>query len=81
MSLRTFCHIKKGDTVVVLTGDHKKSIGNVLYIVKKDHICGDRFFVALSSLKKKSIRDKRTKKVSEKDILIDSSNVKLIKAV
>ena len=78
MAILKFCHVKKGDRVIVLTGDFKRKVGIVTKVVraldKKE-----RFLVALDCLPKRRMKKKKSNEFVEKDLLIDSSNVLLLK--
>jgi len=48
-------HVKKGDTVEIISGDHKGSIGKVLRVLPKEH----RVVVQGHNLAKKHVRPSR----------------------
>ncbi len=73
--MSVFCHIKKGDKVMVSSGKFKKSIGNVSVVKRLD---GNRFAIALDSIPKISKKKKKSQEYIEKDVFIDSSNVLLL---
>jgi ribosomal protein L24 len=77
MGMIKFCHVKKNDQVIVLTGDFKKKVGVVTSVIKRNDI-KNRFFVTLDSLPKKSLKKKKSSSFIEKDVLLDSSNVRLL---
>ena len=77
MGMMKFCHVKKNDKVIVLTGDFKRKVGVVTSIIKHKDI-GNRFFVTLDSLPKKSLKKKKSSSFIERDVLLDSSNVRLL---
>ena len=77
MGMVKFCHVKKNDRVIVLTGDFKRKVGIITSIIKHKDV-NNRFFVTLDSLPKKSLKKKKSSDFVERDVLIDSSNVRLL---
>ena len=78
MAILKFCHVKKNDRVIILTGDFKRKVGIVTEVIRhKDN--KNRFLVALDCLPKRRMKKKKSNEFVERDILIDSSNVSLLK--
>jgi ribosomal protein L24 len=75
--MAVFCHVKKGDKVIVSSGKFKKTIGNVTSVSR---LSVNRFAVTIDSIPKISRKKKRSEDVIQKDIFIDSSNVLLLQA-
>ncbi len=48
-------HVKKGDTVEIITGDHKGAVGKVLRVIPRDH----KVVVQGHNLVKKHVRPSR----------------------
>ena len=80
MSILKFCHLKKDDRVIILSGDYKKYVGIVTGVIR-DKKKFDRFFVSIDSVPKRKVKKNKTKgsEIVERDFLIDSSNVSVIK--
>jgi ribosomal protein L24 len=78
MGMMKFCRIKKDDRVIVLTGDFKGEVGIITSVIRHEDV-EHRFFVTLDSLPKKRLKKKKSKDYVKKDVLIDSSNVRLLK--
>ena len=53
MSIKKFCHVKKNDKVIILTGDFRRTIGVVTNVKRKKNF-DDKFFVIIDSLPKKT---------------------------
>jgi ribosomal protein L24 len=75
--MAVFCHVKKGDKVIVNSGKFKKTVGNITAVFKLDK---NKFIVSIDSIPKISKKKKKSEDIVEKDVLIDSSNVLLLKS-
>lgn len=73
-----FCHVKKGDRVIVISGRFRKVIGNIVQVVRVAD-SKNRFQVALDSIKTMRKKKKGANSYTEKSVFIDSSNVTLLK--
>ncbi len=74
-------HVRKGDLVEVITGDHKGSQGTVLQVVKKSDTTGPRVLIEGVNMIKKSVRpsqDRPQGGFAEREAPIHISNVKLV---
>ena len=74
-------HVKSGDLVEVITGDHKGARGNVLRIVKKNPPNGVRVLIEGVNMVKKSVRPSQEKPqggFKEMEAPVHISNVKLV---
>lgn len=78
MSILKYSHLKKNDKVIVLSGDFKSKIGVVTKVVRQKED-SNRFLIALDCLPKKRLKRKKSNEFVEKDTLIDSSNLSLLK--
>lgn len=78
---RAKTHVKKGDLVEVITGDHKGVQGAILQVVTKDKRSGPRVLVEGANMIKKSVKptqDKPQGGFVEREASIQISNVKLV---
>lgn len=76
---RTATHVKKGDTVVVISGEHKQASGKVLQVLKKKN----QVLIEGVRLIKKSVRksqDRPEGGIIEREGPLHISNVKLVEA-
>ncbi len=73
--MTVFCHVKKGDKVIINSGKFKKTIGNITVVSR---VSENRFVVAIDSIPKTSRKKKGSEDVVQKDVFIDSSNVLLL---
>ena len=74
-------HVRKGDLVEIVTGDHKGAQGAILQVIRKDIRSGPRILVEGVNMIKKSIRpsqDKPQGGFAEREASIHISNVKLV---
>ncbi len=78
---RARTHVKKGDLIEVIAGDHKGAQGAILRVISKDKRSGPRILVEGVNMIKKSIRptqDKPQGGFDEREGTIHISNVKLV---
>ena len=81
MSNRVKTHVRKGDLVEVITGDHKGARGNVLQVIFKDPPDNVRVLIEGVNMIKKAVRptqDKPQGGFVEREASIHISNVKLV---
>ena len=72
------CHVKKGDKVKIITGDHKGKIGSIKKVCTK-FIKGPKVKVEGINLIKKKIRAEQSKfAFIDVEVYIDASNVRKI---
>ena len=74
-------HVKKGDLVEVVAGDHKGAQGAILQVIHKDIHTGPRILVEGVNMIKKSIRptqDKPQGGFADREASLHISNVKLV---
>lgn len=70
-----YCHVKKGDRILVTTGKYAKTISKVAEVIRVATKNSINFKVALESLPKKTLKKRGSNSTVEKNILIHSSNV------
>ncbi len=78
---RAKSHVRKGDLVEVVTGDHKGARGAILQVIRKDPRSGPRILVEGVNMIKKSAKPTQEKPQGgfiEREAAIHISNVKLI---
>ena len=76
-----FCHVKKGDKVLINSGKFSGTISIVSEVVRsKCKIKGEFFRVALADLPKKTIKQKKTGVMKQVQTLVHSSNLELLKS-
>ncbi len=82
---RAKTHVKKGDLVEVITGDHKGAQGAILQVISKDKDkdkrSGPRILVEGVNMIKKAVKptqDKPQGGFAEREASIHISNVKLV---
>ena len=76
--MTVFCHVKKGDKVMICSGKFRKTIGNITVVCR---ISVNRFAVAIDSIPKISKKKKRSEDIIQTDIFIDSSNVRKLEII
>lgn len=77
-----YCHVKKGDKVLIKTGKFKQTVSVVNQVVRftNPSTKKDFFKLALNDLPKKTVKNKKTNSLNQVDVLIDSSNVEILES-
>lgn len=78
---RVKTHVRSGDLVEVIAGDHKGAQGTILRVIKKDIRSGPRILVEGVNMIKKAVKpssDKPQGGFVEREASIHISNVKLV---
>jgi ribosomal protein L24 len=79
--MNLFCHVKKGDKVLINSGQFSGTISVVSDVVRSEcKIKGEFFKIALSDLPKRTIKQKKTGVIKQVQRLVHSSNVELLKS-
>lgn len=77
MSVLKFCHLKKNDRVIVSSGDYKGHVGIVTGVLRdKERL--NRFLVSVDTIPKRKVKKKKGGELSERDFLIDASNISVL---